>query len=92
MGGGRAPLPALLSLGLGAVGAKRVFMLTPYIADVAAQEVALLEHYGYELGGTDSFDCYDTRDIAKISTAQVEEMILRHAAKLQNRHWPIGYF
>ena len=70
-------------MGLEAVGAKRVFMLTPYIADVAAQEVALLEHYGYELGGTDSFDCYDTRDIAKISTAEVEAVILRHAKEIE---------
>lgn len=71
-------------MGLEAVGAKRVFMLTPYIAEVAAQEVELLEHYGYELGGTDSFDCYDTRDIAKISTAEVEEMVLRHAAEIES--------
>lgn len=71
-------------MGLEAVGARRVFLLTPYIKDVAAHEVALLEHYGYEIGGIDSFDCYDTRDIAKISTAQVEEMMLRHADEVKD--------
>ncbi len=65
-------------MGLEAVGAKRVFLLTPYIEDVTAHEIALLEHYGYVLGGVDSFNCEDTRDIAKISTAQVMERMLRH--------------
>ena len=71
-------------MGLEAVGAKRVFLLTPYIEDVTAQEIALLEHYGYVLGGVDSFNCYDTRDIAKISTAQVHERMLRHADAVKN--------
>jgi maleate isomerase len=65
-------------MGLEAVGARRVFLLTPYIEDVTAHEIALLEHYGYVLGGVDSFNCDDTRDIAKISTAQVKERMLRH--------------
>lgn len=65
-------------MGLEAVGAKRVFLLTPYIEDVTAHEVALLEHYDYVLGGVDSFDYEDTRDIAKISTAEVHERMLRH--------------
>lgn len=69
--------------GLRAVGAKRVFLLTPYIEEVTAQEIALLEHHGFTLGGVDSFNCYDTRDIAKISTGQVEEMMLRHAAEVK---------
>ncbi|MEO8202830.1 MAG: maleate cis-trans isomerase [Betaproteobacteria bacterium] len=71
-------------MGLEAVHAKRVFLLTPYIKDVAAHEVALLEHYGYSIGGIDSFDCFDTRDIAKISTGQVEEMMLRHADEVRS--------
>lgn len=69
--------------GLRAVGAKRVFLLTPYIEEVTAHEIALLEHHGFTVGGVDSFNCYDTRDIAKISTGQVEEMMLRHAAEVK---------
>jgi maleate isomerase len=66
-------------MGLRAVGAKRVFLLTPYIDDVTAHEVTMLEHHGFPVGGVDSFRCLDTRDIAKISTGQVEELMLRHA-------------
>lgn len=69
--------------GLRAVGAKRVFLLTPYIEEVTAHEVALLEHHGFSIGGVDSFNCLDTRDIAKISTGQVEEMMLRHATEVK---------
>lgn len=70
--------------GLKAVKAKRLFMLTPYIADVVKHEVELLEYHGFSLAGTDSFDCADTRDIAKISTQQVEERVLRHAALIRS--------
>ena len=65
--------------GLRAVSAKRVFLLTPYIEEVTAHEIALLGHHGFSVGGVDSFNCSDTRDIAKISTAQVEERMLLHA-------------
>lgn len=64
--------------GLRAVGAKKVFLLTPYIADVVKHEIELLEHHGFAVTGSDSFDCHDTRDIAKISTGQVAERLLRH--------------
>ena len=64
--------------GLRAVGAKKVFLLAPYIPDVMRHEVDLLEHHGFTVTGSDTFNCHDTRDIAKISTAQVAERLLRH--------------
>lgn len=65
-------------MGLEEVGAKRIFLLTLYIEDVTAHEIALVEHYGLSVEAVDSFNCADTREIAKISTQQVEEMMLRH--------------
>jgi maleate isomerase len=70
-------------MGLKAVGAKKVFLLTPYVKDVTDHEVALLEHHGFSVGGVDSFDCADTRDIAKISTQQVAARMLEHVAAVR---------
>jgi maleate isomerase len=69
--------------GLRAVGAKKVFMLTPYIEDVTKHEVDLLEHHGFSFGGVDSFNCADTRDIAKISTQQVARRVMEHGATIR---------
>jgi maleate isomerase len=71
-------------MGLEALGIKRVFLLTPYVEDVTRHEIDLLEYYGYTIGGVDSFNCADTRDIAKISTFQVAERMQRHAETVQN--------
>lgn len=69
--------------GLKAVGAKKVFMLTPYIEDVTKHEVELLEFHGFSFGGVDSFNCADTRDIARISTQQVARRVMEHAATIK---------
>ena len=69
-------------MGLKAVGGRKLFMLTPYVEDVTRHEVALLEHHGFTLGGVDSFNCADTRDIAKISTQQVADRVMEHAAAI----------
>jgi maleate isomerase len=65
-------------MALKAVGMKRIFLLTPYVEDVTRHEIDLLVHHGFELGGVDSFNCADTRDIAKISSAQVAERVAKH--------------
>ena len=70
--------------GLHAVGAKKVFMLTPYIEDVTKHEVDLLEFHGFSFGGVDSFNCSDTRDIAKISTQQVAARVMEHGKAIQS--------
>jgi len=67
-------------LALKALGVRRVYLVTPYIDDVNAHEIAFLEHRGYEVVACDTFNCLDTRDIAKIASEQVAELILAHAA------------
>jgi maleate isomerase len=71
-------------MGLKALNIRRVFLLTPYVEHVTQHEIDMLEHHGHTVSGVDSFDCADTRDIAKISTTQVAERMLRHADTVNN--------
>jgi maleate isomerase len=71
-------------LGLKALDIRRVFLLTPYVEHVTQHEIDMLEYHGHTVGGVDSFDCADTRDIAKISTSQVAERMLRHSEAVKN--------
>ena len=63
------------------LGAKRVFMVTPYIDEVNAHEIAFFAHHGIKVDGCETFGCIDTRDIAKISSAQVRDLVLKHRAE-----------
>jgi maleate isomerase len=59
--------------------ATRLFLVTPYIDDVNAHEIAFLEHRGFKVDACESFGCLDTRDIAKISSEQVRDLVMSHA-------------
>ena len=62
------------------VGAKHVLLVTPYIDDVNAHEIAFLEHRAIAVEQCVSFGCLDTRDISKISSEAVRDLVLEHAA------------
>ncbi len=61
------------------VQAQRVYMVTPYIDDVNTHEIACLNHHGIAVEACDAFGCLDTRDIARISSEQVAELVMRHS-------------
>jgi maleate isomerase len=65
---------------LKSLNARRVYLVTPYIDAVNAHEIAFLEHRGCEVVACDAFNCLDTRDIAKIASERVTELVLAHAA------------
>jgi maleate isomerase len=67
-------------MALTALGARRVLLVTPYIDEVNAHEIAFLEHRSIKIEDCVSFGCLDTRDIAKISSEEVRDLVLRHAA------------
>lgn len=66
--------------GLQALGAKRVFMLTPYPRDIHAREIEFLAHRGIQVAGDDTFECRDTVLIRDIPSETVTERVLAHRA------------
>ena len=70
--------------GLGQLGAKRVFMLTPYSDDIHRQEIAFLAHRDIEVVGHDTFRCSDTVQIRDIPSEQVAERVLAHRATIKD--------
>jgi maleate isomerase len=69
--------------GLRALGAKRVFMLTPYTDDIHAQEIGFLAHRGIEVLAHDTFRCADTVQIRDIPSEQVAERVLAHRSDIK---------
>lgn len=67
-------------MALQTLAARRILLITPYIDDVNAHEIAFLEHRGITVQACESFRCLDTRDIAKISSEQVRDLVRTHAA------------
>lgn len=61
------------------LGARRVLLVTPYIDDVNAHEIAFLEHRAITVEKCISFGREDTRDIAKIPSEEVRDFVLAHA-------------
>jgi maleate isomerase len=64
---------------LRAVRARRVFMITPYPDAVNLHEVAFLEHYGFTVGGWDSFRCDLSAQVPEITPAEVAALAQHHA-------------
>lgn len=60
------------------VGARRVFMVTPYPEEVNEHEFAFLAHYGFEVPAYDSFRCQVSAEIMAIASEQVAAMVLRN--------------
>ena len=63
---------------LRAVGARRVFMVTPYPEEMNAHEVKFLAHHGFEVPAYDSFRCAVSEDIKAIDSEEVAAMVLRN--------------
>jgi maleate isomerase len=63
---------------LNAVGARRVFMVTPYPDDVNAHEVEFLEHYGFEVVALETFRRPTSEGIRALSSDDVAKMVLLH--------------
>ncbi|HYC46859.1 MAG TPA: hypothetical protein VED01_15395 [Burkholderiales bacterium] len=66
-------------MALQTVRARRVLLVTPYIDDVNAHEIAFLRHRDIAVEACPSFGCLDTRDIAKIASEAVRDLVLEHA-------------
>jgi len=71
-------------MGLKALEAKRVFMLTPYPDDIHAQEIDFLKFRGISVDGHDTFRCADTVQIRDIPSEAVAERVLQHRAQASN--------
>jgi maleate isomerase len=63
---------------LRAVGARRVFMITPYPDAVNLHEIEFLAHYGITVGAWDSFRCELSAGVPLIAPEDVTAMALRH--------------
>ena len=61
---------------LGAVGAKRAFMVTPYPHNVNEAEVAFFGAHGVEIDSFTSFECTRSLDIDKITPHEIVERVL----------------
>jgi maleate isomerase len=67
---------------LRAVGARRVFMVTPYPEEVDRHELTFLAHYGFEVPAYDSFRCQVSAEILAIASEQVAAMVLRNRERV----------
>jgi maleate isomerase len=63
---------------LRAVGAQRVFMITPYPDAVSLHEVEFLAHYDIEVAAWDSFRCELSAEVPVIAATEVTALALRH--------------
>lgn len=67
---------------LHALGARRVFMVTPYPDEVNAHELEFLRHHGFEVPGWDSFRCAVSEEIRAITSEEVAALVLRNRAAI----------
>ncbi|WP_157961841.1 maleate cis-trans isomerase family protein [Acuticoccus kandeliae] len=67
---------AALLQGLTAVGARRVFLVTPYPDNINALEIAFLEYYGFEVVHADSVPCENDDAIRATPSSAVADLIL----------------
>ncbi|MDP6708093.1 MAG: maleate cis-trans isomerase [Alphaproteobacteria bacterium] len=66
---------------LAAVGARRVYLATPYIDEINAREVRFFEAAGLEVTHTASFRFPDTRQIRATPSAAVADLVLAEREK-----------
>ena len=67
---------------LEAIGARRVFMATPYSRDVNAREVAFLRRRGIEVAGQLGFDCSKSRDVSRVPVDRIRDRLLARGARI----------
>ncbi len=64
---------------LRALGARRLFMITPYPDAVNLHEIEFLKHYGFEVAAWDSFRCDMSAEVPLIADTEVTALAMRHA-------------
>src|SRR5690348_7476646 len=62
-----------------AVGATRVFMVTPYPDAINRQEADFLHYHGVTVAGCDTFNCRTSEEIREIDSREVSDMVLSHS-------------
>lgn len=67
---------------LRALGARTVFMITPYPDAVNVEEAAFLAHYGFDVRGHDAFGCATSAEIRALSSEMVADLARAHRADL----------
>lgn len=68
---------------LGAVGAKRAFMVTPYPHAVNEREVTFFGAHGVEIDTFTSFECAHSYEIDKITPHEIVERVLANRAAIE---------
>jgi maleate isomerase len=63
---------------LRAVGARKVFMVTPYPDNVNEHELEFMAHYGFEVVALESFRCGSSEEIRGVSSDDVAKLVLSH--------------
>jgi maleate isomerase len=86
---GRTGIPAVTTStavveALQALGARRVYLITPYPDEVNEHELAFLKHFRMETVALESFRCPTSEDIRAISSDQVAELVLGNAAAIRD--------
>ena len=67
---------------LSAMGVQRFFMITPYPLDITHSEGKFFEALGFEVTGTDTFECARSEMIPALASSEVTEMAVRHADEI----------
>ncbi|MEW5422190.1 maleate cis-trans isomerase [Amorphus sp. 3PC139-8] len=65
-----------------ALKARRLFLLSPYPADIHGFEVDFFDKAGYPVRGDTSFECARSEMIREISSREVADLALRHWAEI----------
>ena len=67
---------------LEAIGARRIFMATPYSQEVNAREVAFLGRRGVEVSRQSSFGCTKSRDVSRVPVDRIRDRLLAQGAEI----------
>ena len=67
---------------LEAIGARRIFMATPYSQEVNAREVAFLGRHGVEVSRQLSFGCTKSRDVSHVPVDRIRDRLLAQGAEI----------
>lgn len=68
---------------LAAVKARSVYMLTPYPLDIADQEIRFLDHYGFRVSASYSFECAESRQVRELGSDRVRRALLEDRAAVE---------
>lgn len=70
-------------MGLNALEARRVFVLTPYPDDIHAQVIEFLRFHGIAVGGHATFRCATNAEVREIPSEMVAERLLLHRQQIE---------